>query len=88
MLTHKTSFESFTSRTIELKLNFDHPLYVSMGSQNDILQVTFLEPSALISKQTGLPLAKEDSYVLQKKIPKQFPDEASYSMAVVAGSTV
>ena len=86
MLTHKVTYQSYTRRSIELKLNFDNPLYVSMGSRNDILLITFLQPEMLIGMKTGQPLA-EKSFTIQKSIPKQFPDQASYNMAVVAGST-
>ena len=48
-----------------------------MGDENDMLEVTFLEPGVFISRETGLALAQK-STILRKSIPKQFPDEASY----------
>ena len=48
-----------------------------MGDENDILEVTFLEPDVFIARETGLSLAQK-STILRRPIPKQFPDEASY----------
>ena len=86
MLGFQASLTSFNLHGIDVKLTFEHPLSVSMGDSKDILQVTFPEPSLLISKETGLTVATGKT--LRKEIPKQFPSEAAYSMAVIAGSTV
>ena len=57
-----------------------------MGSKQDSLVVMFIEPELFISQETGIPLAP--GVFISKTIPKQFPDEDSYAMAIIAGSTV
>ena len=57
-----------------------------MGSKQDSLVVMFVEPELFISQETGIPLAP--GVFISKTIPKQFPDEDSYAMAIIAGSTV
>ena len=86
MLGHQASLIQATARGIDLKLQFENPLHISMGDEPDILKVTFLQPDLFVSRETGKTL-DEDTF-LEKPIPKQFPSEASYSMAVMAGSTV
>ena len=77
---------SLTERYIELKIVFENPLSISIGDLPDKLVMTFVEPELFISKETGKSLALDT--VIRHTIPKQFPSEASYSLAVMAGSTV
>ena len=82
----KVEMTSFTDIFTELKMIFDNPLSVSIGELPDRIIITFVEPELFISKETGKSLAPDK--VLNHAIPKQFPSEASYSLAVMAGSTV
>ena len=77
---------SFTESILELKFIFENPLSISIGKRPDTLVLTFVEPDLFISKETGQTLAS--GTVITKQIPKQFPNEAAYSLAVMAGSTV
>ena len=86
MLNFVTTLTSYSDDSISLKLKFDDPLSISIGQQEDILTIEFVEPNLFISKETGKSLA--DPTMLKHKIPRQFPSEASYAVAVAAGSTV
>ena len=80
------SLVEFTSQSMVLKFKYENPLSISIGDRPDILKITFVEPEVFVSKETLKTL--ENNTQLQKEIPKQFPDGASYQLAVVAGSTV
>ena len=78
---------SYESDKIHLKFKFENPLSVSIGREPDVLVIEFVEPQLFTSKETGKTLAA-DSTVIVANIPRQFPSEASYEIAVLAGSTV
>ena len=78
---------SLSDTDIEFKLEFENPLSVSIGEMPDKLKLKFLEPELFVSRETGQTL-DPDSEEISHTIPKQFPSEASYSLAVVAGSSV
>ena len=86
MLGFKVELASFTETILYLKFKFDNPLSISIGKKPDTLRLAFVEPDLFISKETGKTLAP--GTVISNTIPKQFPNEASYSLAVMAGSTV
>ena len=69
-----------------LELAFEKPLSISIGNKPDKVSFAFRAAELFISKRSGKPL--EDGYITSSKLPKQFPDEASYNLVVVTGSTV
>ena len=73
-------------QTLSLKFKFENPLSLSIGDKPDILTIEFVEPELFTSKETGKTLPPKS--VITYAIPKQFPSEASYKIAVLAGSTV
>ena len=73
---------SMKSRSLEIQLNFEKPLYISSQSEPEVLEVKIKDSLQFFSTE-GLPLKKinedddDDAPVfLRKKIPKQFPSEA------------
>ena len=82
----EVSLIDFDSKMIFLKFKFENPLSISIGDKPDILVIEFVEPQLFVSKETGKSMAPET--VITQPIPKQFPSETSYEIAVIAGSTV
>ena len=64
---------SMGTRSMELQLNFENPLYISVNSDSEKLVVVFNDGTALLSED-GLPLdlANEDNTPLkiEREIPK------------------
>ena len=71
---------------MELKAKFEKPLSVSIGSKPDIMVIRFVEPELFISKETGKTLLPD--FEIKKTIPKQFPDQDSFQMAVITATSV
>ena len=59
---------SYSSDNIELKLDFESPLSVSIGSEADKLKISFLRAELFISKESGRTIGQNT--ILTKKIPK------------------
>ena len=78
--------KNFDSKSLLLKLSFEHPLSVSIGEKADIIQISFVEPDLFVSAESGKKM--EANFTTISAIPKQFPDEESFSLAVAAGNTV
>jgi len=76
----------YDETSLSLKLNFEHPLSVSIGESPDIARITFVEPGLFVSRESGKSVDSDSE--AEKTVPKQFPSEESFELAVVAGSTV
>ena len=68
MLNFVTTLTGYSDDSISLKLKFDDPLSISIGQQEDILTIEFVEPNLFISKETGKSLT--DPTMLKHKIPR------------------
>ena len=85
-LTFKALLTGYTSDSLFLKLDFGKPLSLSIGNKPDKLIISFRETDLFVSAESGKSLKRGTS--IEMLIPKQFPDQASFELAVVTGSTV
>ena len=71
-------------RKLELKINFNDPLYISTEDEPEVLEIKILDVNHFISDPEGLPLVtnKDDEVLLTKKIPKQLPNGEADLMAM------
>ena len=64
-------------RKLELQLNFEDPLYISMEEEPEVLEIELLDFNKLVSAEEGLPLQTSeddgDKLLFRMKIPKQMP---------------
>ena len=86
----RLEFDSYLTQYSEkemfLKLEFDSPLSVSIGDQPDKLVLAFRSSELFVSQESGKPLRSGSS--VTTLIPKQFPSQYAFDLAVVTGSTV
>ena len=69
-----------------LKLEFESPLDVSIGDAPDKLVLAFRASELFVSQESGKPLKQGAS--VTTLIPKQFPSQGAFDLAVATGSTV
>jgi len=59
-----------------MKLNFSHPLYVSSGSDRDVLKIKIKQPNLFRAKKDGL--SPMPPLTLTGKIPLLMADEEEF----------
>ena len=84
-LAFKAKLLSYGLDSIKLKLNFENPLSISNGEKADIINISFLISELFVSKESGKTI--KPVTILTKRLPKQFRDEDTYSLAALASST-
>ena len=67
---------SFNDNGLDIKIRFENPLSLSIGEKLDILKVTFIEHELFTSKESGKTI--KPMTIIEKKIPRQFPDQESF----------
>ena len=77
---------SFSDDGLDIKIRFDNPLSLSIGEHLDILKVTFIEHELFTSKESGKTI--KPMTIIEKKIPRQFPDSESFQFTVKARETL
>ena len=72
------------ARSLELKFNFNDPLYISTADEPEVLEIKILDVNHFISDPEGLPLVtnEDDQLRLTKKIPKQLPNGSADVVAM------
>ena len=80
-------------RKLELQVNFEKPLYISMEEDPEYLEVKMLDVNMFISEE-GLPIVtttdendEDDELLLRMKIPKQLPPGEADLIAMQALET-
>lgn len=49
MLGFMVELESYDATSIDLKFNFENPMYISLGEESDALNITFVKPELFVS---------------------------------------
>lgn len=76
----------YTTDSIFLKLEFNSPLSVSIGDKPDNLIIAFRASELFVSEKSGKSIL--NGSFISMLIPKQFPSQSAYDLAVTMGSTV
>ena len=56
LLSHYITYTGYTESSIEIKIDFENPLSVSIGDSKDLFRVNFIKPELFVSKESGKAL--------------------------------
>ena len=82
-LDYKVNLDKFESNELQLKFVFENPLSISIGSELDQVVLVIVQETMFTSKSTFKTIQRNNK--LQVQIPKQFPDQIEYEIAVATG---
>ena len=66
--------KDYDAESVTFKVQFEHPLSVSVGDEPDIMRVYFPDPDLFVGANSGLTLEGGEESELQMDLPRQFPD--------------